>query len=449
MIELFSHGSHEDLPDGKRRTTIGLRPVNYDVGGGRFAAIASNWIDGDATRPHMVAAAPFLVSVGGDGLRRIHPTRELDRYFEFGAPFIKPAGSWQKVNLGTPTRTKNSLTWTTANAIASIVHAGHYIKLGIELKGGWQPPNGQFAFPVGLNGLTRSGNVLLADGRPVMTMRPPHVEDLSNPLDVRPIASQFVTVGGQAYALLTLPSLTGMARPFVDPTLTLQPDAADGKDTRLLNYAAFLLHNSGTGVELAVGRFISDAEVQHSLIAFNVSSIPLNSIVQSAQMSLWISNSTYTYAGTSVDCYDIAAANAAWPEGTKGLAVGGAGDSCWTFRDQGGAGTNWAGSAGCSLPDVDYVNSIIGTFIISGTSADTQVDAVLLSNAVQAWLTTNNGMLLRATVEAGSGQGFHVHSSDYATAAYRPKLAVVYTLPAGGIPTLQAKPMSFDWSWWR
>ena len=33
MTALFSHGQHEDLPSGKRRTTIGLKPVNYHANG--------------------------------------------------------------------------------------------------------------------------------------------------------------------------------------------------------------------------------------------------------------------------------------------------------------------------------------------------------------------------------------------------------------------------------
>ena len=82
-----------DLPDprdameGKKDQCDG-----YDDDG-TLRRIVNDWVDsGIPARPHIVTSAPFLISAGDDGMRRLHPTRELDRYFEIGAPYVKVGG---------------------------------------------------------------------------------------------------------------------------------------------------------------------------------------------------------------------------------------------------------------------------------------------------------------------------------------------------------------------
>ena len=179
MSELLSCSERESLGGGRYRSTIHLRPIAY-LEDGVYVRSVHDWADGDVTLPHLVTRAPLMCGVAVDGMRRIYPTRELDRYLEIGAPYVKPAGSWVKVAMGAATRAANRITWHRAEADLSIVHAGHYVKLEIELLGGYVPPNSQFAFPVGLTGLTRSGSAILRDGVQVMSLRAPHVYDAAN-----------------------------------------------------------------------------------------------------------------------------------------------------------------------------------------------------------------------------------------------------------------------------
>src|SRR3990167_6427689 len=169
-----------------------------------------------------------------------------------------------------PGRTSSRLasSWSTTNANVYISHGGHYIKLCILLKNGWQPVGDQFAFPVGLTGLTRTGDTLYRDGEPVLLLRKPVVYDLDDPKDTRPIAHEFVSVAGQPYILFTLHDLTGMVRPLVDPQFSSQPDAAAGKDTYIRSSAPFNARNNGVHILLLL------SSGTKGLIEFDCSGIP-------------------------------------------------------------------------------------------------------------------------------------------------------------------------------
>lgn len=220
----------------------------------------------------------------------------------------------------------------------------------------------------------------------------------------------------------------------LDPTFVTQPNAADGIDTRIMKQVPTT--NDGASIWLAMGRFDNDYNVQHSIIKFDVSSIPGSTTITSAVFSVRIADVTCSYAGTLIDCYEIAVGNAAWIEGTKTNAQAGAGEPCWNAlaaNGSGGVTTAWAGSAGLSTAGTDYVNSVIGTLTVPNPVVlDGVFSTPLTPSVVGGWRTTNYGMLMRARTEAGSNQGAHVRSSDHATAAFRPLLTVIYTLPVTG-----------------
>lgn len=416
MTLLSTTAESDDLGRGRHRLTQHLRPIAYRDEGGVLRPIANDWQDSGITeRPHIITAAPLMVSVAPDGMRRLHPTRELDRYAEFGAPFIKIGGVWQKAPLGSPDRSAGRLQWTTANANMYVDFAGHYVKLAILLKGGFVPEDGQFAFPVGLSGLTRQGSNLLADGVPVMHLRRPVVYDFDNEEDTRPIAHEFVRLGGQDYVLFTLPDLTGMARPLVDPTLTLQPDATAGLDTWVVESPAD--SNNGTDANLWV-RGAAGVR-RNSFIKFDVSSIA-GATVDSATLSLW--NAETRPSGQVVVFHSILAANSAWTEGgaTWDYAVAS------TTRWAGDSGADGGTDAGCSVSGTDYNATQLGSFsYVGGTAIDTEWPATLNTAQVQAWVDGSNYGLI-----AVSSGILSMHSSDAATAGLRPKLVIEYTAPA-------------------
>jgi hypothetical protein len=424
MALLSTHVELDELAAGKKRQTIHMRPIAYRDNGS-LARIANDWGDGDAERPHLITRAPFMVSMANDGMRRIHPTRELDRYFEFGAPYIKPATNWQKVNLGAPERVGNRLQWTTANANLYVVMAGHYVKLAILLKNGWQPPNGQFAFPVGLTGMTRQGGVLLADGVPVMTMRAPHVEDMDNPDDVRPIAHDFVQVGGQWYALFTLPDLTGMGKPLIDPTLTLRPDGTDGTDTFISSYYAS--GNRGANSSLTLGHRGGINDTGRVLIEFPLVDLPDTAVISSITLSL------YCTADYSVNSrtYRVYRQKRAWVEGTL-TGAGTADGATWGTYD---GSTSWQAAGGFGADDCEQTE--IGTCTLTAAETLSAFKDFTLTPTSKADLDLGNGWLIKADTESNDQYVFA--SSDSSIAANRPRLTIEYT-EGGSTPTPATTP---------
>ena len=222
------------------------------------------------------------------------------------------------------------------------------------------------------------------------------------------------------------------AGPF-GAVLTLQPDAAAGQDTSLGSDIPTL--NNGIWDMLSL---VANGTIQyHSLIRFSLASIPANAICTSAILTLC----TYDYASGSsrlpCDWHSVSAANGDWIEGTKVNALAGAGEPCWDAKKADGSGgvtTAWAGSAGCSTPETDYEAELLGSFTYNTSEVDgTLHDIPLLASRVQQWFgsdTLNYGMV--GSPSTTDWLYSDMYSSDAATAAYRPKLVVNYTLPAGG-----------------
>ncbi len=415
---------YEDLGGGKHRLTANPRPIAYRDGG-ILRRIVSDFVDsGDSARPHIVTAAPMLVSVAPDGMGRIHPTRDLNRYLEIGIPYVKSVGAWVKVPFANASRHGNTITWSRAEADLSVVFGGHFINIGeIKLKGGYVPPNGQFAFPVGLTGLTRSGNQILADGVPVLSFRAPVVYDADNPQDVRPIASQFVQVGEQWYVLFTLPDLAGMTSPIVDPTFTSTQTNVDS-DTWLQK--ASPTYNYGAHAQMIVGGDASNNSPIRGLLLIDcigADKVPAGSTISSAQLTLYCESE----ANASDQSISVHRGLVQFFEGVKSGSAPGAGEdgSTWNLRNANGA-VAWGAAGG--LADTDYASVATNSQTITGAGASYTWD---IATDVQAWAdgTANNGLWVIAPNENTQNSRKRFTSSDGSTAGNRPKLVVEYTVP--------------------
>jgi hypothetical protein len=219
---------HIDLGGGQYRRVIGVKPVAY-LDGGSYHAIDSTFVAGDQNFPNVITTAPMKVYRASDGLFRICPTGDATRYAAIGAPCIRPASTWNKVSLGTPTITANTVHCHTAALDTWVRHGGHFLDWQFELLGGYVPPNSQVAFPVDRQGLTQTGLNFYQDGVLVMHLQSPQMIDLADPeVAPRPIAYALSNVSGQWYIVFTLPSLAGMTRPTIDPTFSVKPAAAAG-----------------------------------------------------------------------------------------------------------------------------------------------------------------------------------------------------------------------------
>jgi hypothetical protein len=420
---LFStHEEREELGNGRIRSTLHIKKIAHRRNG-TLRRIKSDWAQGDANFPHVALDADTLCYTAADGMRRLCPTGDPARYFEIGAPFLYTGGKWQKVNLGQATRTANKISWQTANADLNIIHGGHFVKLEIPLKNGWQPPTGRVAFPVGLNGLTRNGSNLLADGKAVMSMQAPNVYDAANPADVRDVGVTFPLVSGQRYALLTLPDLTGMSSPVIDPTFT---DGYGGDVTTSCDTAI----EAGANVNVNDGISASLLQMTNyfqPMFLFNISSIPAAATLSSATLTL------YCNGGQSDNAYNVTIHRCLtqWYEGNKDRAALDAGvdGSTYNFRNNNGA-VVWGTGAGTpgGLAGTDYVAAATATTAVGTRNASYNWDGLA---DVSAWFggTTNRGFWMKG---AAVGQYKSYVSSDNATTGYRPKLVVEYTLPGGG-----------------
>ena len=426
MTELGLTWEREQLNSRQYRHVLHLKPIAYRHDDGYLRRIVSDWIDsGIANRPHIVTASRLMTSVGDDGMRRIHPTREAERYMEIGAPFVKVGGTWRKVSFSNTVRTKNMLAWTRPEANLAIIHAGHYVKLAMELKGGYVPEDGLVAFPVGLSGLTRSGAKILADGQTVALLRPPVAYDAANESDVRKINYQFTSLGGQPYLLMTLPSLAGMARPVVDPTLTLsEGEAGANTDTWLRSSSPN--SNYGTNASLYIGDNLAAVDCGNcSLVKFDISSIPAGSTIYSVTASFYEDEAQAGNGGATTRTITMHRMLRNWVEAEATWNIYSTGNS-WTTGGGRGDGTDRVGTASASVQSgVKAANDHVD-FTGAGLVAD-----------VQGWLDedyNNYGWLLDCDSNFSGVSEYsnsRYRSSDHATAAQRPVLTVIYTEGGG------------------
>lgn len=413
----------EDRP-GVFTAEIGIKPVAYSDKGTLKRNALTFAQKGALERPYVLDTAPLWAECAGDGAARFCPTRNPERYIEIGAPRLKGD---VKPSLGLASLAKTqAVGWQSADFDMEWLHAGHYCSWLLRPKAGWAPPDGVLSFPITVRGLEWDKGRVLADGLPVARLRDPVAYDADNPDDVRAIRWELT---GGALVLSGI-DVKGMRAPRIDPTLELQPDAAAGKDLWIRLGSSQGTYNYGTAIYLYTPAGVS----QRALLAFDVASIPSTAVCNSATVTITRSPQSDVYVYTQT-IYSIAAANAAWVEGTKNGATAGAGESCWNALAADGAGgvtTAWAGSAGLSTAGTDYEIGAIGLYTGNrNDAAGTQYTASLNIDRVAAWFGTPNSNYGMLFIPSGVGAGISA-SSDHATAAYRPKLTVEYTLPGGG-----------------
>lgn len=393
----------EDLGAGQFRHTQYTRPIAYNDGG-VYRRIVNDYLnDGGG---YIVSTAPLMVTIGDDtngrATRRLHPTREIDVWAEIGRPYN--VSTRLPYALNPFTRSGNLLTSTNTLANVYVWHGGHYSKLGIQLRGTWRTnPPAQFAFPVGLQGLTWDNGTLRKNGIAVMHLSAPVVYDLDNELDRRPIAWEFTQLAGQWYVVFTLPNLSSnpMSRPLVDPTLTLQPDATAGLDTMIQQVGPNT--NFGTFDSLIVGKRTGVAGPERALIEFDLSGLPDAAVISSTTFSLY--RTTGEPSSVTIEVFRV---KRAWVES----------QATWNIYS---TGNSWQ-TAGCSGAN-DVESSAIGSLSVPATNG---FKDWALTPTTKAALDLGNGWLCKATDEATNlGQWFA--SSDNATSANRPKLVIVYT----------------------
>lgn len=396
----------EQLGPNLFKLTVYSNPIAFHDGE-MLRRIDSGFVDsGDGAKPHEVVDAPLPVKIGDDGSRIMFPLREdMSRSISIGAPHVLGIDGWEPVGLAAPQRSENGLTWLNKDMSVRIVMGGHYVKQNITLNGGWTPPDDKFAFPLDLQGFDLVDDTLLADSLPVATLSSPHVEDEDNPSDIRKIAWEVVSDGRQNYIVYTLPSLTGMRLPVVDPTLTIQPDGTAGVDTFIDNYVDFVDTNFGTNASLFIGDSGPGGERTRSLLKFDLSSLPSSALITSATLSLFASSDFSSNART----FRVYRVKRAWTET----------GATWNKWD---ASNNWSTAGGFHEDDTEQTD--IGSRAFTATETLNEFKDFVLTPTNKADLDLGNGWMIKADTE--SSDMYLFRSSDHGTADERPRLVIIY-----------------------
>ena len=162
--------------------------------------------------------------------------------------------------------------------------------------------------------------------------------------------------------------------------------------------------------------FVDTGEVNRLLIKWDLSTIPANAVVNSAILSLYVTADRSSNART-LRAYRVLRA---WTE--EG--------STWNKYD----GSNAWGTAGCGNTTTDREATDIGnTTQPASPNVGDEIAITLTASKVQEWISgvlTNNGLLLKVDTETDDSIQYAMH--EHATAGYRPKLVIEYTVPAGG-----------------
>jgi hypothetical protein len=405
MTDYGPHWQLDDLGGGQFRQVFGLKQANY-YEGGAWRPGSFDWRTGDGEFPHVVETAPIATYLSADGRLRICPTRDPRVYIEIALPQAKVGADFTEVSLGLASRAMNTLTRENANIGVDFIHGGHFVSFGeMTLKAGYRVPDDALLYPLAFSGCELKGDTLLVEGKPVGMLRAPLVLDKENAEDTRPIRWEQTEKG----LLLTLPSLAGMTRPVIDPTLALQPDATAGEDSYIRPDNSNTNYGTNTLMEARVG----PATKLTSLLKFTLTDIPTTATVNTSVSTL----RTYTQA-VLVGVY-------------RGLSSWTEAGVTWNKYD---GSNNWPGAAG-GLAGTDYAASYETTFTCYAGAAPGATRDISIPIMTQVWVTTpanNKGMWLIAISTGSDGDRGDIYSSDYALdASYRPKLVVDYTLPAG------------------
>lgn len=191
-------------------------------------------------------------------------------------------------------------------------------------------------------------------------------------------------------------------------TVVLQPDGAAGKDTYIS--AGVQSDNYGASEALQAAGPASTSKI---LIQFDLSSIPQDAIVTSAELTL------ECHAHVSEQTVSIHRGLVEWYEGDgDGGAPSGDG-STWQHRNANGS-VAWAGGAG-GAAGTEYASTPTDSQLVSGTGAHTWDVTADVQGIVDGTHSNYGWWLIQATGGANA-----YRSSDYGTASARPKLAVTF-----------------------
>jgi len=412
------HDQVEYLPN-RFQSVISIKPAAYldkDV----YKANDLTYHNiGIGTKPYVLDKAPIISQVGNDASARFCPVRDdLAAFVQFGAPRFKSGVVFAPVtNLSAASLSKaQAVSWDAAGYSMEWLHAGHYGSWLLRARKDWVIPSAM-QFPVTVAGLTRTGDQFYRAGVPVCSLRAPVAHDPNDEMNVVQLPYSW----GKGTLTIDTSGLKPGIPWVIDPTLVLQPDAAAGKDTALIQFSSHSNNNFGALDTLFVGTVGSGSST--SILAFDLTGIPVAATPTSVTLELVYQDHASKTAGFTVNLHRCLTT---WIEGSGVGAPPEVGAPSWTYRVYNSSGWN---TSGCNGSGTDRAAALMGSAAIPDPGAGIANFTIDLAEFA-LMRTTNYGFVaLPNAVTAGKFETFP--SSDHATSSYRPKLTVEYTLAGG------------------
>ncbi len=235
-------------------------------------------------------------------------------------------------------------------------------------------------------------------------------------------------------------SVTTPSQPIAPPPTTTPPPPSPGQTyIRSTAYITSAIDNQITGVvgndqrwnrggynTIAAGRSDTggtSVSPQRTLIKFDLTSIPKNATIVSASLRLYCLSALNGATNSAVNAYPLLRS---WSEGDSTSYVLNSASS-WTYSSY---PTTW-GTPGAGNTTYDRSATSMGSNAV-GACANTLYPWNLNATVVKNWVRyplQNYGMVLVGAESLAASNKFFA-SSEYASVAYRPKLVVLYDVPA-------------------
>lgn len=159
----------------------------------------------------------------------------------------------------------------------------------------------------------------------------------------------------------------------------------------------------------------------HSLLEFDLSSIPAGAIITGATLRLVHTNNSTWGEGGDPFTVNVKRLTRAWVEGTA-CDASQSGSATWSKAST----VNWTTAGG------DFAATVYASFTGGASDANGHVYTINVLSLVQEWHNgtfINYGMALQPGADPNGGdEYFYVNSDDATTAANRPQLIVTYSL---------------------
>lgn len=404
-VTLYSHYETTDLGNGQIKHEQHIKPIAYSKNGAMTRIMNSIGATGDPAFP-----------VGVDELVQFRIKDKLA-----GQSPVVHFGKGLSMVRFTPLGTNNTNgvqigdngwrypeAWN--NCDLDLIIAGHRLQKNITLRNG-HPSS--FQFRIDENTGLDFDTLETGDFRILQPY-------LTDGFETVALEWQKEVQGGKLILTVNLP-VGDWAGWTLDPTLVLQPDAADGVDTFLVE--SLSATNFALDSRFQFGSRIVTNDISRALIKFDLSSIPVVSNVSSATLTLWLQQDGVYRASNNRVLY-VYRQKRQWVEN----------EATWNIYS---TGNSWQSPGGFGVDDAeqtDIGSASLQTSDIMGS----QHDFVLLQSAVVDWINgdfANNGLIAKSAIEDEDLYIFS--SSDYTTASQRPKLTIVYTVGGGLLPILQ------------